>query len=89
MHHIPAAGPMSIMLRPIGLLKSFCREPLDGQGRVRLSGREGETLDAVCRDLGLPEGMVSLFIVNGSPQEGAYRLQPGDEVACVAVVGGG
>jgi sulfur carrier protein ThiS len=80
---------MSVTLRPIGLLKSFCREPLDGQGRIRLSGREGATLDAVCRDLGLPEGMVSLFIVNGSPQAGVYRLQSGDEVTCVAVIGGG
>lgn len=80
---------MSVTLRPIGLLKSFCREPLDGHGRIRLCGREGATLDAVCRDLGLPEGMVSLFIVNGSPQASAYRLQSGDEVTCIAVIGGG
>ena len=80
---------MSVVLRPIGLLKSFCRGHLDDQGRIELAGREGRTLEAVCRDLGLPEGMVSLFIVNGSPQTGSYCLQAGDRVTCVAVIGGG
>ena len=80
---------MNVTLRPIGLLKSYCRELLDDQGRIELAGREGQTLARVCRDIGLPEGLVSLFIVNGHPQSDSYRLQLGDEVKCVALIGGG
>ncbi len=80
---------MSVILRPVGLLKPYCRDLLDDQDRIELAHREGQTLDRVCREIGLPEGLVSLFIVNGHPQSGAYRLQPGDDVKCVALIGGG
>jgi hypothetical protein len=80
---------MSVILRPIGLLKPFCQALLDDQGRIELADREGQTLERVCGEIGLPEGLVSLFIVNGCPQSGRYRLQPGDEVKCIAVIGGG
>ena len=80
---------MSVIVRPIGLLKPYCRGLLDDQGRIELADREGQTLERVCREIGLPQGLVSLFIVNGRPQPGAYRLQPGDDVRCVAVIGGG
>jgi hypothetical protein len=80
---------MNATLRPIGLLKPYCQELLDDQGRIDLADREGQTLERVCREIGLPEGLVSLFIVNGHPESGAYRLQPGDDVKCVAVIGGG
>ena len=80
---------MKVTVRPVGLLKTYCRGLLDDQGRIELVGREGQTLARVCGDIGLPEGLVSLFIVNGQPQSDSYRLQPGDEVKCVAVIGGG
>ena len=80
---------MNVTLRPIGLLKPYCDGLIDDQGRIKLADREGQTLERVCREIGLPEGLVSLFIVNGHPQSGAYRLQPGDDVKCVAVIGGG
>jgi len=80
---------MSVTLRPIGVLKPYCRRLLDDQDRIELADREGQTLERVCREIGLPEGLVSLFIVNGQPQPGAYRLQPGDDVKCVALIGGG
>jgi sulfur carrier protein ThiS len=80
---------MNATLRPIGLLQAYCRGLLDDQGRIELADREGQTLERVCREIGLPQGLVSLFIVNGRPQPGAYRLQPGDDVRCVAVIGGG
>jgi sulfur carrier protein ThiS len=80
---------MNVILRPVGLLKAYCRGLLDDQGRIELPGCEGQTLARVCRDIGLPEGLVSLFIVNGQPQPDSYRLQPGDQVKCVALIGGG
>jgi sulfur carrier protein ThiS len=80
---------MNATLRPIGLLKPYCQWLLDDQGRIELADCEGQTLERVCREIGLPEGLVSLFIVNGLPQSGSYRLQSGDDVKCVAVIGGG
>ncbi len=80
---------MSVVVRPIGLLKAFCRDRLDEQDRVVLPDRDGRALEAVCQDIGLPQGLVSLFIVNGQIEESSYRLQPGDDVKCVAIIGGG
>ena len=80
---------MSVIVIPIGLLKTYCRGLLDDQGQIELAGREGQTLERVCREIGLPEGLVSLFIVNGRPQSDSYLLQPGDEVKCIAIIGGG
>ena len=51
---------MSVIVRPIGLLKPYCRGLLDDQGRIELTDREGQTLERVCREIGLPEGLVSL-----------------------------
>jgi len=59
---------MSVILRPIGLLKPYCRKLLNDQGQIELADREGHTLEMVCREIGLPEGLVSLFIVNGHPK---------------------
>lgn len=50
---------------------------------------EGQTIEKVCREIGLPLNLVSLFIVNGRSQPSAYRLQAGDDVKCVALIGGG
>jgi hypothetical protein len=80
---------MSVVVRPIGLLKAFCRDRLDELDRIVLADRDGSTLEAVCQDIGLPAGLVSLFIVNGHIQERSYRLQTGDDVKCVAIIGGG
>ena len=80
---------MNIILRPVGALKTYCQELLDEQGRIALEGCEGRTLATVCRDIGLPQGLVSLFIVNGHLQSDTYRLHRGDDVKCVALIGGG
>jgi len=80
---------MGVRLRPVGLLKSYCRDLIDTDGEISLEDREGETLERVCREVGLPVMMISLFLVNGQPQDRTYCLQAGDIVKCVAVIGGG
>lgn len=62
---------------------------MDPDGSILVEGREGDTLEGVCRDIGLPMKMVSLFLVNGRPQDRTYCLQTGDVVKCVALIGGG
>jgi sulfur carrier protein ThiS len=80
---------MNATLRPIGLLKLYCQRLVDDEGRIDLTGREGQTLERIILEIGLPRGMVSLFIVNGHSQTGSYRVESGDDVKFVAVIGGG
>jgi sulfur carrier protein ThiS len=82
-------SPMGIRLMPVGLLKSYCRDLIDPEGGIPLENREGDTLETACRDIGLPVKMISLFLVNGRPQDRTYRLRAGDRVKCVALIGGG
>jgi hypothetical protein len=80
---------MGVRIRPVGLLKSYCRNLIDPDGEIPLEDREGDTLETVCREVGLPVIMISLFLVNDQPQDRTYCLQAGDIVKCVAIIGGG
>jgi hypothetical protein len=80
---------MRVRLKPVGLLKTYCRNLIDADGDIPLERREGDTLEMVCRDIGLPLTMVSLFLVNDRPRNRTYRLRAGDVVKCVALIGGG
>ncbi|MEJ2168988.1 MAG: hypothetical protein P8X90_26015 [Desulfobacterales bacterium] len=80
---------MSIIIKPVGLLRSFCKEKLDDQGRIELADMQGRSLEFICNKIGIPLNLISLFIVNGRAEKDTYRLHEGDEVKCVAVIGGG
>ena len=70
---------------PIGLLRSFTK----GAKRLVLEGKEGQSVEVVCREIGLPIDLGALFLVNGVPRSKDYLLQPHDEVKVIALVGGG
>ena len=76
---------MSITFLPVGLLKHYVK----GASRLILEGKEGQTLEAVLRQIGLPVNVISLFLVNGDPKTKDYLLQPHDEVKLIALVAGG
>ena len=81
---------MNATLEPVGLLKRYCRDALTPDNRIILAeDKLGQRLDYVCREAGLPPEMISLYIVNGQVQSRDYRLQSGDRIKCVAIVGGG
>lgn len=80
---------MSIIIKPVGLLRSFCQEKLDDQGRIELVDMPGRSLESICNEIGIPLNLISLFIVNGRAEKGTYRPHRGDQVKCVAVIGGG
>jgi sulfur carrier protein ThiS len=80
---------MSVTFQPKGLLKSFCREYLNGEEIIELNIKEGQTIEAVCLEIGLPLNMISLFVVNEKPKPKDYLLKNGDKVKCVAIIGGG
>ena len=70
---------------PFGLLRSFAK----GAERLVLEGKEGQSIEAICQEIGLPIDLVSLFLVNGELRSKDYILQPNDEVKLIALVGGG
>jgi sulfur carrier protein ThiS len=76
-------------IRPIGLLKMYCKERLDEKQRIDVAEKTGQSLADICRELGLPVSLISHYIVNGQPRSGDYLIQPGDDVKCLAVIGGG
>lgn len=76
---------MSVAFLPIGLLRHYVK----GTERLVLQGKEGQTLEAVCQEIGFPLKMIGLFLVNGKPQSKDYLLKSNDEVKLVALVGGG
>ena len=76
---------MSVTFLPIGLLRSFAK----GAERLVLEGKEGQSVEVVCREIGLPIDLGVLFLVNGVPRSKDYLLQLHDEVKVIALVGGG
>lgn len=80
---------MKSVIRPIGLLRSYCRDKLDSEQCIEISGQLGQPLTVICRELGLPVALISHYVVNGQLRSGDYLLQLGDDVKCFAVIGGG
>lgn len=76
---------MSITFLPVGLLKYYAK----GENRLILEGKEGQSLEAVCQEIGLPVKLISIFLVNGEQKTKDYLLQPQDEVKLIALIGGG
>jgi molybdopterin converting factor small subunit len=76
---------VSVTFLPFGLLRSFAK----GAERLVLEGKEGQSIEAICQEIGLPIDLVSLFLVNGELRSKDYILEPHDEVKLIALVGGG
>lgn len=76
---------MSVTFILVGFLKSFS----NGKELMVLEGKEGQNLAAVCREIGLPVDIISLFFVNGKLENKEYILQSGDEVKLVGLAAGG
>lgn len=49
---------------PIGLLRSFAKSA----ERLVLEGKEGQSVEVVCKEIGLPIDLGVLFLVNGVPR---------------------
>lgn len=86
----PECNLMSISIEPVGLLRRYLSDRLNAEKRIELNDSEaGRNLESVCREVGLPLEMISLFVVNGQAKTKAYRLQASDRVKIVAIIGGG
>lgn len=72
-----------VELTPVGILKRYVS---DQSALVVTAGR---TVAEVLEDLGIPPELVAIVMVNGLQQPKSYRLQEGDKVKLVPLMGGG
>jgi thiamine biosynthesis protein ThiS len=73
----------SVHLTLVGLLKKY------GPAQSSLTVEPGRTVMEVIEDLGLNPDLVAIVMVNGRQKFKSYRLQDGDNVKLVPMVGGG
>ena len=76
---------MSVTLIPVGLLKNYVK----GAERIAVEDKEGKSLEVVCREIGLPDHLNPVFVVNGEMKNKDYLLQPNDVVKLIVLIGGG
>ena len=74
---------MSVLIRPVGMLKSY----IGGQNEVAVEA--GRSIRETLTTFTMPPEIVALVMVNGEQQPKEYILQEGDIVKLIAVIGGG
>jgi len=67
----------------VGLLRDY--GPAQGSHSVKA----GQTVLELIRELGLDPDLVAIVMVNGRQRFKSHRLQPGDRVKLLPMVGGG
>ena len=73
----------SVELTLVGMLKKY------GPDQTSLRVEAGRTVTQTVQDLGLDPELVAIVMVNGRQRFKTYRLQDGDRVKLVPMVGGG
>ena len=58
-------------------------------GQAEVGVGTGMTVREALKSCGIPVELVAFVIVNGDQQEKDYRIQEGDIIQAVAVIGGG
>jgi molybdopterin converting factor small subunit len=76
---------MSVIFLLLGHLRYY----VNGASSLILEEKEGKSLEAVCKEIGLPIGLGTVFVVNREQKGKEYLLQPDDEVKLIALSGGG
>jgi len=67
----------------VGLLRDY------GPAQASLAVEPGQTVLDLIRDLGLDPDLVAIVMVNGRQRFKSHRLQPGDRVKLLPMLGGG
>jgi sulfur carrier protein ThiS len=77
-------GPhMSAKIRPIGTLKTYTA------GQAEVTVEAGHTVRETLAALGIPSEVVAGVLLNDGLQSKDYRVQEGDILKLIAVIGGG
>ena len=67
----------------VGLLRNY------GPAQTSLPAEQGDTVLDLIRELGLDPDLVAIVMVNGRQEFKSHRLQPGERVKLLPMVGGG
>lgn len=78
---------MKIQVKLYTILKKYGTGKIDKNSDLTI--QQGIALADLISYLGIPEGSVSLSVVNGIGKKKEYRLQEGDEVKFFSYIGGG
>lgn len=73
----------NVELTLVGLLRNY------GPPRASLPVETGQTVSDVIRELGLDPDLVAIVMINGRQGSKSHRLQSGDKVKLLPLVGGG
>lgn len=73
----------NVELTLVGLLGNY------GPHHTSVAVETGQTVSDVIRELGLNPDLVAIVMVNGRQGSKGHRLQPGDKVKLLPLVGGG
>ena len=73
----------SVEVRLVGLLKKY------GPEQASVGIEPGQTVADVVRELGVDPDLVAIVMVNGRQKSKSDRLEPGDELKLLPMVGGG
>jgi sulfur carrier protein ThiS len=75
----------SIRVVPVGIIQRY----VDGQETLSLEGQAGKSVRALLESLSIPSELVAAVLVNGRLVQKGYRVQDGDEIKLIPLLGGG
>ena len=78
---------MIVKVKLYTILKKYGKGKVNKDNYVRLA--RSETIHGLITYLGIPEKTGKVYLVNGIPRKGQYKLSEGDEVKILAFIGGG
>ena len=76
---------VSVILLPLGRLRQYVND----EKELILEGKEGKSIAVVCKEIGIPISIGTVFIVNDKQKSKEYILQPDDVVKLIGLSGGG
>jgi sulfur carrier protein ThiS len=71
------------------VLVGMLRQYVDGKDAVTLESGAGRSVREVIESLNIPPALVGAVLVGGQLVDKDYRLQDGQEVKLIALIGGG
>ncbi len=78
---------MQITIKLYAMLRSYLKDSKNGVATIDCA--DGATIAAVLSDLGVPEKMPKIMLVNGEQKEATDRLSGGDELSVFPPMAGG
>jgi len=70
-------------VKVVGILSHY----VGGRGEIEVEG--GRSIGEILEGLGIPPALVGIVLLNGKQVEKSHRIEEGDEVKLIPLLGGG